>query len=268
MLKKLFSFFFILLISFSFFAQKKNIILSGKVIDSLGIVKNANIINLKTNQGTFSNDEGLFRIFVSEGDSVQFSSIQHYTKKIKINTQIFNDKNIEITLTASTYVLDEFELKKHNLSGRLGIDTKNVPIDKKDSLLKKVMDFSKVNMKIVEGDDYIDTRVRPQIVTVDPTARFAGAGATANIAFKYSEKLWALRKELERKKAFPYTLLSELGDKFFFDDLKIPLDNYFHFLEYCNPLGIEKMHKEGRLLEVIKILKTESVTYLKIIKNE
>lgn len=268
MLKKLHSFFFILLVSFSFFAQKKNIILSGKVTDSLGIVKNANIINLKTNQGTFSNDEGLFRIFVSEGDSVQFSSIQHYTKKIKINTQIFNDKNIEITLTASTYVLDEFELKKHNLSGRLGIDTKNVPIDKKDSLLKKVMDFSKVNMKIVESDDYIDSRVRPPIVNTDPSARFAGAGATANIAFKYSEKLWALRKELERKKAFPYKLLSELGDKFFFDDLKIPLDNYFHFLEYCNPLGIEKMHKEGRLLEVIKILKTESITYLKIIKKE
>lgn len=258
----------LLLCNLSFFAQKKNIILSGKVIDSLGIVKNANIINLKTDQGTFSNDEGLFRIFVSEGDSIQFSSIQHYTKKVTINTQIFNDKNIEITLTASTYVLNEFELKKHNLSGRLGIDTKNVPIDKKDSLLKKVMDFSKVNMKIVEGDDYIDTRVRPQIVTVDPTARFVGVGATANIAFKYSEKLWALRKELERKKAFPYKLLSELGDKFFFDDLKIPLDNYFHFLEYCNPLGIEQLHKKGKLLEVIKILKDESISYLKIIKNE
>ena len=47
-----------LLVNLSFFAQKKNIILSGKVIDSIGIVKNANIINLKTNLGTFSNDEG------------------------------------------------------------------------------------------------------------------------------------------------------------------------------------------------------------------
>uniref|UniRef100_UPI004047F3A1 hypothetical protein n=1 Tax=Polaribacter sp. TaxID=1920175 RepID=UPI004047F3A1 len=268
MILKRLIFYISLLMSLSFFAQKKNIILSGKVIDSLGIVKNANIINLKTNLGTFSNDEGLFRIFVSEGDTIQFSSIQHYTKKIGINKQIFEDKNILITLTASTYVLDEFELKKHNLSGRLGIDIKNVPINKKDSLLKDVMDFSKVNMKIVEGDDHIDAKVRPHIVNTDPTARFAGVGATANIAFKYSEKLWALRKELERKKAFPYKLLTELGDKFFFDDLKIPLDNYFHFLEYCNPLGIEKLHKQGRLLEVIKILKTESISYLKIIKNE
>jgi hypothetical protein len=257
-----------LLINLSFLAQEKDRILSGKIIDSLGIVKNANIINLKTNQGTFSNDEGLFRIFVSEGDSIQVSSIQHYTKKIGINKKIFNDRTIGITLTASTYILNEFELKKHNLTGSLGIDTKNVPVDKKDSILKNVMDFSKVNMKIVEKDDYTDARVRPHIVNTDPNSRFVGAGASASMPFKYSEKLWALRKELDRKKTLPYKLLSELGDKFFFDDLKIPLDNYFHFLEYCNPLGIEKLHKEGRLLEVIKILKTESVTYLKIIKNE
>jgi hypothetical protein len=96
----------------------------------------------------------------------------------------------------------------------------------------------------------------------------AGAGAIAIIPFKYSEKLWALRKKLEQKKQFPYKILSELGDKFFFDELKIPIDNYFHFLEYCNPLGIEELHKKGRNLEIIKILKTESKTYLKLIKKE
>ena len=58
------------------------------------------------------------------------------------------------------------------------------------------MDFSKVNMKIVEGDDYIDSRVRPHIVNTDPTARFAGVGATANITFKYSEKFPIKRHNL------------------------------------------------------------------------
>jgi hypothetical protein len=69
------------------------------------------------------------------------------------------------------------------------------------------------------------------------------------------------------KKAFPFKILSELGEKFFFDDLKIPIEKYFHFLEYCNPLGIEKLHKEGELLEIIKILRTESVSYLIIIEE-
>ena len=93
-------------------------------------------------------------------------------------------------------------------------------------------------------------------------------GATIVMPFKYSERLWALRKELAQKRAFPYKIMSELGEKFFFDELKIPIEKYFHFLEYCNPLGIEDLYKNGRTLEVIKILKEESESYLKIIKEQ
>ena len=260
MFKKLLSSILLLFISLTFCAQQKYTIISGKIIDTLGIVKNANIININNNQGTFSNDEGLFRIFVAIGDSIQISSIQHVSQKIKVEKRIFEEKNIEIKLKLSTFILDEFELKRHNLSGRLGIDVKHVPKDKKDSLLRAVMDFSKIKMNTPQDEDYTDKRVRPQIVNVDPNSRFVvGAGATVNISFKYSERLWALRKDLAFKKGFPYKLISEL---------KIPLDNYFHFLEYCNPLGIEQLHKKGKLLEVIKILKDESISYLKIIKNE
>ena len=123
-------------------------------------------------------------------------------------------------------------------------------------------------MKIVEADDYIDKRVRPQINETDPTRAFAGAGTSVYIPFKHSERLWALRRNLAYKKSFPYKILSELGEKFFFDELKIPVEKYFHFLEYCNPLGIEKLYKKGKTLEVIKILRQEHVTYLDIIKKE
>ncbi|MEE9408562.1 MAG: hypothetical protein V3V28_10870 [Polaribacter sp.] len=268
MAKKLLLTFLLILLSFSSFSQERKTILNGKVLDSLGVVKNANIINLKTNQGTFSSDIGSFRIFVSEGDSLRISSVQHITKKIVITKNNLKNKNITITLKANTYILDEFDLKRHNLTGRLGIDSKSVPTNKKDSLLSDVMDFSNINMKIVEADDYIDKRVRPQIVNTDPTKKFVGAGGFVSMPFKYSERLWALRKKLALNKAFPYKILSELGDSFFFDKLKIPVDNYFHFLEYCNPLGIENLHKEGKILELIKVLQTESISYLKIIEKE
>lgn len=267
MIKKLLfsSFFFICCINS--FSQEKNKIISGQVSDSLGIIKNANIINLKTKQGTFSSDEGLFRIFVSEGDSLRVSSVQHIPKLFLITKKIINQKNIQILLKSNIYTLDTFELKRHNLSGRLGIDTKVVPNNKKDSLLSEVMDFSNINFK--QKDQTIDGNIRakPPVNNTDPNARFVGAGASATIPFKGSERLWALRRELAQKRAFPFKILSELGEKFFFDELKIPVEKYFHFLEYCNPLGIEKMHKEGKLLEIIKILRTESVSYLIIIKE-
>lgn len=267
MIKKLLLSFLLISLSFSSFSQARKTLINGKIVDSLGVVKNANVINIKTNQGTFSSNNGGFRIVVSEGDSIRISSVPHITKKIIITKNNLRNKNITITLKANTYVLDEFDLKRHNLTGRLGIDSKNVPRNKKDSLLREVMDFSKVNMKVVEADDYIDKRVRPPIVETVANS-FSGAGASVSMPFKYSERLWALRKKLALNKAFPYIVLSELGEEFFFDKLKIPVDNYFHFLEYCNPLGIENLHKEGEILELIKILQTESISYLKIIEKE
>jgi len=266
-LKKLFFISLFTITTYSF-SQERNVLITGDLIDSLGIIKNANIINLTTNQGTFSSDNGRFRIFVSKGDSLRISSIQHTTKKIIISKKIIDQKTLKIELKSNTYVLDEFDLKRHYLTGRLGIDIKDVPTNKKDSMLRNIMDFSKVNMKIVESNDYIDERVRPQLVKNPSTMPLSGVGASVNISFKYSKRLWALRKKLATQKAFPYRVLSELGEKFFFEKLQIPVENYFHFLEYCNPLGVEKLHAENKLLELIKIFKKESVSYLKIIKKD
>jgi len=67
--------FLIVLIFFStnLLAQKNKFWLYGKLKDSSSVVKNANIINLKTNKGTFSNDFGDYKIVVSVGDTLQFS---------------------------------------------------------------------------------------------------------------------------------------------------------------------------------------------------
>ena len=265
MAKKLLQLFLLFFTGISL-SQEKGKLITGQIVDSLGIVKNANIINLKTNQGTFSSDNGNFGIFVSIGDALQISSIQHITRKITISKKNIENESLKIKLIPNTYVLEEFELKRNHLMGRLGVDVNAVPTDVKDSLLRNVMDFSNVNFKKAEADDYIDKRVRPQIVNTDPNSEFVGAGAAIVMPFKNYESI--LRKELNRKKAVPNKILTELGEQFFFEELKIPKDNYFHFLEYCNPLGIEDLHKENKILEMIKIFQKESVPYLKIIKKE
>ena len=255
------------LVVFTSFSQERRTLVVGEIVDSLNVVKNANIINLETNQGTFSSDSGFFRMFVKKGDSLRISSIQHITKFIVIDKTAINTKTVTVNLIENTVVLDTFELKRNHLSGRLGIDSKSVPANKKDSLLRERMDFSKINMKVVAPDDHIDD-MKPPLNNVDPTARFAGVGGGVTIPFKDSARLWALRKELARRKAFPYKILSELGEKFFFEKLKIPIEKYFHFLEYCNSLGIEELHKDKKVLDIIKIFQSESKTYLEIIKND
>ena len=268
MIKKLPILFFIFLITNTIQAQKKRIRISGTVLDSISIVKNAHIINLKTKQGTFSSDAGTFEIFAMIGDSLKITSVQHKTGIAIVSGISIKDKKINIYLKSLVYQLDEFELKTHDLIGVLGIDQKKVTIDSRVGLLKKTMDFSKIDMSIVEADDYIDKRVRPPINNVDPTSKFAGAGSAVTIPFGHSKRYWEMIRELKYKNSFPYKILLDLGENFFYGKLKIPKENYHHFLEYCNPLGIEDLYKKGKLLEVIKMLQKESKSYLEIIKKK
>jgi hypothetical protein len=249
-------------------AQRDNFWLYGKVKDSSGVVKNANILNLKTDKGTFSNDFGDYKIIVSIGDTLKFTSVQHKTVIRVINNFIYTSEVLDVYMIDKTVVLDEVVVKKHDLDGYLLLDRKRTPEDRKAEALKRVMDFSKVDMKVQYDGDFIDQRVRPPIETVDPTAFFVGAGATVTMPFKYSERLWALRRKMEFQKSLPYKLISEFGEPFFENNLKIPKERYFHFLEYCNPLGIENLYKRGRKIEVINILRKESVSYLKLIAQE
>ena len=258
---------FLLVNTISSKAQQDNFWLYGKLKDSSNVVKNANIINLKTNKGTFSNDFGDYKIIVSVGDTLQFSSVQHKTVYRIINDFIYRSEVLDVFLTNSTYELDEVVLKTNDLDGFLSLDLKKTPEDKRAEALKKTIDFSNVNMKAVYNGDYIDQRVRPPMNNVDPTAMFAGAGGGVSIPVKFSERLWALRRDLDFKTNFPKKILSEFGEPFFENDLGIPPEKYYNFLEYCNPLGIEDLYRQNRKMEMILIVKRESITYLKITEN-
>ena len=250
-------------------SQEKGTLITGQIVDSLGIVKNANIINLKTNQGTFSSDDGNFEIFVSVGDSLQISSIQHITRKITISKKNIKSESLKIKLKQNTYVLEEFELKRNHLSGILGVDVNAVPTNKKDSLLGIVMDFSNVNFK--QKDYRIDENDRSEARVVN-TVSNSYEGLKMGFGFLFGTKKEKKEKELLKKlidrEAIPKKILAELGEDYFFKTLKIPIENYSHFIEYCNPFILEKLYRENRILELITTLKKESTGYLKIIKTK
>ena len=134
------------------------------------------LVNFETHICEFSNDFGDYKIIVSVGDTLQFSSVQHKTVYRIINDFIYRSEVLDVFLTNSTYELDEVVLKTNDLDGFLSLDLKKTPEDKRAEALKNTMDFSNVNMKAIYNGDYIDQRVRPPMNNVDPTAMFAGAG--------------------------------------------------------------------------------------------
>lgn len=265
MIKKIL-FLFIIFYSTILAAQDKKTLITGSVSDSLGIVKNVNIINIKTKQGTFSNDEGLYRIYVSKGDTLSFSSVQHKLKKFVITEDVLKIKEINIVLSSSTYNLDEFTLKKNNLKGILSIDVKETPKSKRDSLLKNTMDFSNVNFNQVDTRIDNNTRAMPPITNTDPNKSFEGLNILALFAKKPKPYKPIVKDEFDKNKV-PKKILNELGEDYFFKKLKIPKQNYQHFLEFCDLPKILSLYKKGKVLDMIQIFQDQSVFYLKSIKK-
>lgn len=263
----------LLFISFIFFtlitaAQNQRRLIKGIVLDSLGIVKNVNIINQKTKSGTFSNDDGFFRIYASKGDTLKFSSVQHINKTIIITEEIFFRQNVKVILKLNTYTLDEITLKKHNLKGILTSDIKQVPKYKRDSILKDNMDFSKVNFNQVDSRIDANKKAMAPVTIVDPNQKFEGVNLLGFLSLKKKKKYKPIKTDNFDKTKVPKQLLSELGEDYFVKELKIPKENYNHFLEYCDLPKIQILYKKGKLLEVIQIFKDQSSSYLKIIQKK
>lgn len=115
--------------SFQLTAQKSNVFLHGIVRDSLNLIKDVHVVNLNKSKGTYSNDYGRYRIAVSLGDTLEFSSIQFETIKRVITDGVFFSKKLNLILKNKNYVLKEVTVKKHNLIGDLKADRKKVSKD-------------------------------------------------------------------------------------------------------------------------------------------
>ncbi|WP_272151476.1 carboxypeptidase-like regulatory domain-containing protein [Tenacibaculum aiptasiae] len=261
--------FLLFIITYQNYAQEKRKFLYASIEDNFNPIANAHIINLNTKQGTFTNDFGEFRILAKKKDSLQISFIGYATKIFTVSANDFGMLKTTIKLKKIDYELDEVVLKKHNLKGVLSIDSKQVPKDQGIVKSAKAVDFSMINFKesIILPIDVIDRSKAPNMRKVtDPTSKFAGVGGGFSSGpDKYSLEKRKMRKRIAFKESFPKKLLSELSPNFFFKELKIPKDRYYHFLDYCNQLGIEKLYKNGKIFDVIKILKQESIPYLKSI---
>lgn len=254
------------------FSQKKKTVLKGILKDKLGVIKNANILNLNTKEGTFSNDSGNFSITISVDDVLQISTIQHHTKKITISKNIFQQKNITIKMHTKSHVLNEVEIKRHNLSGNLLIDIKKTPKDTISELVNKMMDGIKsmkldeiMNMPTGSDEIHLSKSAAPGIPNVftDGIKLYSGS-----IGGGYEKKRREERKILEQKEQFPDKLLRDFGKHFFYSELKIPKEKYYHFIEYCSHTNVEVLFHNKKLFEVIELLKKESVSYLQIINKK
>ncbi len=267
----------VLLISSSqLFAQKSNVFLKGMVRDSLNLIKDVHVINLNTLKGTYSNDYGQYRITVSLGDTLEFTSVQFETIKKIITDRIFFSKKLNLILKNKNYVLNEVTVKKHDLIGDLRIDRKKVPKDTialKGKKLSNIIDnISKKSQKGILNKPNIkhSELAKTSMKNTDPSRAFNGANLVGIVNGLFSLIPKKKKNKLSKKESnelLKNKILTDFGNSFF-EELNIKNSQITSFLEYCMQFNVEKLYEENKRLDLIKLLEDESINFLIELKQK
>lgn len=278
MVKKLLFLIFILQLT-PYFAQNNSFELYGFVsIDSIS-PESIHVINITSNKATLTNQYGEFNIVVKENDTLLFTSVQIENKKIIINKKHLKNLQLTIKLKVDINQLDEVVVKQHDLIGNLAIDASNYedPIHKKT---KSALDFSGIDfsMPVINELDEID-RAKPTSAEKLTNPNIPIGGDLIGLMrplFKELSKIGE-NKRHERKlkrqfiiqsKKVPDKVRKELGDTFFTNTLKIPLDKIDSFILYCMQKDLAKLYIENNKIELIDLLINQSKLYLETLNNE
>ncbi|MFT5762143.1 MAG: hypothetical protein ACI8WA_001269 [Polaribacter sp.] len=266
MVKKILSLFLFYLLFQNSFSQENRVEINGVVLNpSSKALKNSHILNLTTNSGTISNKDGSFTISAKKGDWLQITNIQFHSKKIKIAQNIRKEQFLRVYLLPILNQLDEVEIKK-KMKGFLSLDRINTPKDTIGDLVKGIMSIPyKEIMGMGVGND--ERHLQKPTVKPGILPGLKGVGVSATIPYADLKKKRANRKKINFKEQLPESLKKIFGEHFFLVRLKIPKEKYHHFLEYCNPLGIEELYKSRKHLDILKILLKESKSYLLLLEN-
>lgn len=256
----------ILLISTNLFAQRTSI--TGVISDKIGIVPNAHVINVTSNEGTFSNQKGYFLIDAKVGDILQITSIQHYKKNIKVSSISMQRKQINILLEIQEQVLEEIEVKKTELLQSLTSDVKKTPANESEEKSKKATKFDGTQA----SNNPLLAKTKEKNISernTDPTLAFEGLTLVQFSLFTSKEEK-LLEQKIKRqvfRDHLPERILQIVGKKNLVETMNIPEEKLLAFVNYSIDEEIENNVQREEHLKVIQNLKQKSVNYLKEMKR-
>ena len=241
----------LILILFPLFIYSQDIM--GKVYDDDSTVKGALIINITKNDTTYTDTKGNFRLRAKTNDSLMFHSLFHHTKKIKVDAKHFKEVVV--------FVLDK---KVNELDEVLLTDE---PKEKAFNAIEYKSDLGSALAQDIKNNPHLYT----------PANSYS-----SGINFIALAKLIGLNKLFKKKRKkqplsyINYGQLDSLfsnsrvfNDTLLLNDLKIPEEHKYLFLEYCEAqsLNNELLAVKDNLIILDSVMKF-SKKFLKILNEQ
>lgn len=243
---------FFTFIAFHFLHSQERKMFFGKTIDDLGNLASVHIINKNTNTATSSNINGEFRIFAQPNDTIKFTFVGYKTHTLLLKNSDFGINEKQIHLKKEIIELDEIELKKHNLTGSLSSDVKNVNT-KKEINAKSLMLPNANAKKLTQAERRLYTAMGGGVLGID---------YIINLLSGRIKKLKKLKKIEENERQITY--LKNSFTNYIIKDLKIKTNEVYRFIYFCQEDKDYKNINHKSEFTIIDFLKKKSIEFKKL----
>ncbi|QOD61641.1 hypothetical protein H9I45_04105 [Polaribacter haliotis] len=246
-------FFLLIIISKTILSQNKDLLIIGKVVLDSVPISDVHVINLKSSNGTITNEIGLFEIPVKVGDSLSFSHLNFNKRYLLITEKNISEENLVIKLTEKTVELKEITLQK----------ARSIFYVDKDIMQYSVhVDAKSLNLPYAntkkQKDNSIVSFKSGGVLSVDNLINSLNGN---NKRAKLLKKMTAEDEQLSK-------IRKSLTDDFFVTDLKIRKENINLFLNYCLEKNILFIYKKRNKIQFIQFLINQSKIYPQKLKPE
>ncbi len=243
--------------SFQIYAQNDRIKITGEIKNDSVSIENVHIINISSNRGSLSNQNGEFQISVKENDTLMFSEIQYKIKYIIINKNHIISKKVNVKLDFNTNKLDEVVIfKNKQLTNPLGL-----PNQDKEPL-------NQIERKL----NYYSQQSTPIVILAMLIGKSGGIDDLYNIISGNRKKHRKLKSLMDQdeidaiNKIKVQEIREYFKDDFFIQTLQIPQKNINDFIYYCISKEIIYLFENGRHLEIADIFIKNEKEYLQSIQ--
>ncbi len=252
-----------LFLAFALFAVSKTIAqepgqrteeLRGRILEEDTGVTNVHILNLSANDATISDAQGEFRIPAKAGDTILLSAIRYQRKTFRVDSEMLGAASLTIKLEPFVNELDEVVLFPYNLSGDLGKDLTNVPVEEAVTARSLKLPNASAKVKTQAERKLFEATTGSGLIPLNPVLN-AISGRTR-----------MLKRRLARNRAYQQTqeVRSRYPDSLFVRELGIPQIRIPDFMYFCEvDPGFNALATEGDRLRIWEFLREKSQEYRK-----
>ena len=250
-MKKLFLVVFLLVSSLGVSQTGDRVMVNGKISVPLGDdPEGITILNVTTNRGTVSDDNGEFELPVAVGDQIHFSALQFQEFFIMVDRNVVESGQLNVFVNEAATELPEVVVSSIDLSGNVRVDLNRIPDPQANIPQLTTEDVYNASLEFEPGE----------VTTPENTAipdRFMENGL--NFVNIFKAIVSSRDTGDEDYEPLPGQIRDLYDDEFFREHLDIERTKINDFILYAEDNGLtQELLKDGNELDLIEFLLNQS----------